>query len=79
MTKLTNSLTLSQGNGDNNSKNGSHGTAMNKHLLNIKITASYSIVNFLFQESEEDSGYANKSGCVILLHSKREKNMYIYS
>lgn len=32
-----------------NSKNVSHGTPMNKHFLNIKITPNYSFVNFLFQ------------------------------
>lgn len=45
----------------------------NEQTLNIKTTANYSIVNVLFQLSEEESDCANKSGCVILLHSERKK------
>ena len=77
--KMTYSLILSLGNGVTTTKGLSHRTPINKHLLNIKITGNYRIVNFLFQESREDSGCANKSGCVILLHSEREKYMYIHS
>lgn len=36
---------------------------MNKHCLILKLQAITVFVNFLFQESDEDSGCAKKSGC----------------
>lgn len=69
--KMTYSLTLALGNGLTTTKGLSHRTPIDKHLLNIKVTGNYRIVNFLFQKSQKDSGCANKSGCVILLHSER--------
>lgn len=57
--KMTYSLTLALGNGLTTTKGLSHRTPINKHLLNIKVTGNYRIVNFLFQKSQKDSGCAN--------------------
>lgn len=79
VTKLTYSLTPSQGNGSYNSKYLSHDTPMNKHLLNIKITDSYSIVNFLVSGFRGRFWLCKQVRLCYSITFRERKHMYIYS